>query len=161
MPKEKLPNEPIKVTDRRIFTPDGEIRDEYKKSVIPSDEPKARPVPEPAATLSAEPASGEVKAGANQERKKKVRDKAANPGTPFSTFTESLVLNAYMSLGLLRNPYQPQVEIDLHAAQQMIDILGVLQDKTKGNLTEEEADFLATHLAELKLAYVRSNKGGV
>ena len=47
---------------------------------------------------------------------------------------------------------------ELAAARQMIDILTMLQEKTAGNLTEEEEDFLTTHLGELKLAFVQRTK---
>jgi len=63
-----------------------------------------------------------------------------------------------MSLGLLRNPYQPQTKVDVAAARQMIDILVLLKEKTAGNLTADEDDFLDTHLGELKLAYVQRTK---
>ena len=63
-----------------------------------------------------------------------------------------------MSLGMLRNPYQPQAKIDAAAAQQMIEILTLLKDKTTGNLTPDEEDFLDTHLGELKLAFVQRTK---
>lgn len=85
-------------------------------------------------------------------------DKAANPGTPFSNFVEPLIAQAYMSLGMLSNPYQPQTKIDVASARQMIDILTLLQEKTLGNLTPDEEDFLTTHLGELKLAYVKRTK---
>ena len=64
-----------------------------------------------------------------------------------------------MSLGMLPNPYQPQgARLDVAAARQMIDILAVLRDKTAGNLTADEDDFLSAHLGELKLAYVKRTK---
>ena len=85
-------------------------------------------------------------------------DKASNPGSAFTNFIEPLIAQAYMSLGLLRNPYSPQQKIDAPAARQMIEIITLLQDKTRGNLTPEEEDFLTTHLGELKLAYVQRTK---
>ena len=87
-----------------------------------------------------------------------MKDKATNPDSPFTNFIEPLIAQAYMSLGMLRNPYQPQTKIDPSAARQMIDILTLLQEKTAGNLTPDEDDFLQTHLAELKLAYVQRTK---
>jgi hypothetical protein len=63
-----------------------------------------------------------------------------------------------MSLGMLPNPYQAQARVDVAAARQMIDILGLLQEKTTNNLTPDEEDFLTTHLGELKLAYVKRTK---
>ena len=63
-----------------------------------------------------------------------------------------------MSLGMLPNPYGPQTKPDAAAARQMIDILVLLQEKTTGNLTPEEDDFLSTHIGELKLAFVKRTK---
>jgi hypothetical protein len=85
-------------------------------------------------------------------------DKATNPESPFTNFIEPLIAQGYMSLGMLRNPYQPQAKIDVGAARQMIDILTLLKEKTAGNLTADEEDFLETHLGELKLAYVQRTK---
>jgi Domain of unknown function (DUF1844) len=167
VPKDKqAQSEKIKVTDRRIFTPEGDIREEFRDEVTPV-EPNLRPSPAPApssapaseakaTTLrpSAEPAVGPPQG----DRRKKMADKAANPGTAFTNFIEPLIAQAYMSLGMLRNPYQPQTAVDPAAARQMIDIISLLEQKTKGNLTQEESDFLATHLGDLKLAYVQRTK---
>ena len=165
LPKDKPPQkEQIKVTDKRIFTADGEVREEFKTEIRPA-EPSARPAehqsarqPErpPAAAQSPKPPVEGSPTG--QERRRTLADKAANPGTPFSNFVEPLIAQAYMSLGMLRNPYQPQAKIDPAAARQMIEIITLLSDKTKGNLTPEEDDFLSTHLGELKLAYVQRTK---
>ena len=87
-----------------------------------------------------------------------MKDKAENPGTPFTNFVEPLIAQGYMSLGMLRDPYRPQAKTDPAAARQMIEILTLLRDKTKGNLTEDEEDFLETHLGELKLAFVQRTK---
>lgn len=149
MSREKKPSEPIKVTDKRIFTSDGEIRDEFKTTVTPVDATQQpRTEPEPAA--AAEPP-------ADDKKHHRVRDRAENPNTPFTNFVESLVVQAYMSMGMLRNPYG-QSAVDLGAARQMIDILNLLAEKTKGNLTEDEDDFLQAHLGELKLAFVQRSK---
>lgn len=150
--KDKTGAEPIKVTDKRIFTAEGEIREEYRTTVTPTDPSKQPPAPPP----QREPAQPADTAQA--DRRKRIRDKGANPGTPFTNFIESLIVNAYMSLGMLRNPYQPQTTVDLQSARQMIDIITMLTEKTQGNLTEEEAEFLSAHLGELKLAYVQRSK---
>ena len=81
-----------------------------------------------------------------------------NPGTAFTDFVEPLIAQAYMSLGMLRNPYQQKPQIDTAAARQMIEILTMLKEKTEGNLTADEDDFLATHLGDLKLAFVQRTK---
>jgi hypothetical protein len=92
------------------------------------------------------------------ERRRTLADKAQNPGTAFADFVEPLIAQAYMSLGMLRNPYQAKPTVDVAAARQMIEILGMLKEKTAGNLTPDEEDFLTTHLGELKLAFVQRTK---
>ena len=164
LPKDKPPlKEQIKVTDKRIFTADGEVREEFKTEIRPA-EPSARPAEPPSARQSERPQNVQPPkppvegSPTGQERRRTLADKAANPGTPFSNFVEPLIAQAYMSLGMLRNPYQPQTKIDPAAARQMIEIITLLTDKTKGNLTPDEHDFLSTHLGELKLAYVQRTK---
>lgn len=161
MPKEKLPQkEQIKVTDKRIFTADGEIREEFREQIKPADPGAAPPPPKPDEQPPERRAQGKpaTPPPGGDRRGRTMADKAANPGTPFSNFVEPLIAQAYMSLGMLSNPYQPQTKIDVASARQMIDILTLLQEKTLGNLTPDEEDFLTTHLGELKLAYVKRTK---
>lgn len=153
LPKETQPQkEQIKVTDKRIFTSDGEIREEFRQEIHPSDPALASPPPK----APEKPQNAEKPA--DSQSKRTLADRAANPGTPFSNFIEPLIAQGYMSLGMLRNPYQPQTKIDTAAARQMIDILVLLEQKTSGNLTPEEEDFLNAHLGELKLAFVQRTK---
>jgi len=153
----------LKVTDKRIFTADGDIREEFKKEIQPA-EPQAAKPPEAAAPPKQERAEEEksqqkrTEDRRTEDRRRTMADKASNPGTPFTNFIEPLIAQAYMSLGMLRNPYQPQAKIDASAARQMIEILTLLKDKTNGNLTPDEDDFLSTHLGELKLAFVQRTK---
>lgn len=155
-----MPNQPkqpksdsIKVTDKRLFTAEGEIRDEYRDSVKPADPNAAPPPPPPSSPPAAEGPKAEEK------KQRRVGEKAANPNTPFSSLVQSLALQAYMSLGMLRDPYNPDpVPPDLAATRQLIDMITMLQEKTRGNLTEEESEFLAAHLGELKLAFVQRGK---
>jgi hypothetical protein len=174
--KENHPKEQIKVTDKRIFTPEGEIREEFRGQINPTDQPaqRAKPAepppaePKPHAEVKPQPKAAEPKAseshadrraGAQGDRRRHtMADEAANPGTPFTNFLEPLVAQAYMSLGMLPNPYQQQTKPDIAAARQMIDILTLLQQKTAGNLTPEEEDFLSTYVGELKLAFVKITK---
>ncbi|PYQ53574.1 MAG: hypothetical protein DMF59_01400 [Acidobacteria bacterium] len=163
LPKEKSPQkEQIKVTDKRIFTPEGEIREEFRKDIRPADPSIRKPEPPPPEEPAAKPpeerrthAEGPPPGG---ERRRTLADKAQNPGTAFANFLEPLIAQAYMSLGMLRNPYQPKITVDAAAAREMIEILTMLQEKTAGNLTPDEEDFLTTHLGELKLAFVQRTK---
>ena len=167
MPNDKQAPKELKVTDKRIFTSDGEIRDEFKKDIgsgaAPAPPAEAKPPAEKAAPAEPpvqpqERRQREQPPPGGEERRRTMADKATNPATPFTNFIEPLIAQAYMSLGMLRNPYQPQAKLDPGAARQMIEILTLLRDKTQGNLTADEEDFLETHLGELKLAYVQRTK---
>jgi hypothetical protein len=165
---EKKQAQPIKVTDKRIFTAEGEVREEFRTSMAettPSEEKSNAGGAESAATAtSREPAPARpVQASeaeqkpASREPKRSAREGTLEPGTPFTSFVYSLVLQAFMSLGLVRNPYQ-QIPVEPEAARQLIDIIAMLGEKTRGNLTAEEEEFLEQYLAELKLAYVQVSK---
>ena len=167
MPKEKQAPKELKVTDKRIFTPEGDIREEFKRDISPAEPQAAKaPEPPPAEPKAAEQPEPEPQRTERrheqkpvaEDRRRTMADKAANPNTPFSNFIEPLIAQAYMSLGMLRNPYQPQSKIDTAAARQMIEILTLLKEKTQGNLDPDEDDFLDTHLGELKLAFVQRTK---
>jgi len=166
--KEKNPQkEPIKVTDKRIFTPEGEIREEFRQEIKPADPSLARekaPQTPPPEKSAPKPAPQEERRMRSEglppggDRRRTLADKAQNPGTAFADFVEPLIAQAYMSLGMLRNPYQAKPAVDVGAARQMIEILTMLKEKTAGNLTPDEEDFLTTHLGELKLAFVQRTK---
>jgi Domain of unknown function (DUF1844) len=156
------PKSEIKVTDKRIFTAEGEIREEFRQEIKAGDPFAAKPATQPAAPSEAPqerrqtpnpepPASGE-------RRNKSIADKAQNPGTPFADFVEPLIAQGYVSLGMLRDPYGQKPKIDVAAARQMIEMITMLKDKTAGNLTPDEDDFLSAHLGELKLAFVQRTK---
>lgn len=160
MSKNDKPKE-LKVTDKRIFTPEGELREEFRDEIKPASDPMAAKPAEPTPAEPKPPAERRTKSEPpprGEDRRRTIADKAQNPGTAFTDFVEPLIAQAYMSLGLLRNPYQPKPQIDTAAARQMIDILTMLKDKTEGNLTADEDDFLSTHLGELKLAVVQRTK---
>jgi hypothetical protein len=153
----------LKVTDRRIFTPEGDIREEFQKEIRPAEGQETKrsepqPAPAPAPEPPAERRQEQQSRPPAEERRRSIADKATNPETAFTNFIEPLIAQGYMSLGMLRNPYQPQSKIDTAAARQMIEILTLLREKTKGNLTPEEDDFMETHLGELKLAFVQRTK---
>jgi hypothetical protein len=164
LPNDKQPPKELKVTDKRIFTPEGDIREEFQNDIRPADAPPARPA-EPAreSTHDENPQERRVTPPAEskpprEERRRSMAEKATNPGTPFSNFIQSLVAQTYMFLGMLRDPRAPQPMFDAEAAHETIDILTLLKEKTSGNLTPDEEDFFEAHLGDLKLAYVQRTK---
>jgi Domain of unknown function (DUF1844) len=172
LPNDKQTPRELKVTDKRIFTPEGDIREEFQNEIRPAEPQTAKPAepsreqnaPEPPrAPHQAQPANASEPPKApepakREERRRSMAEKATNPGTPFSNFIQSLVAQAYMFLGMLRDPRQPQPIFDAEAAHETIDILTLLREKTAGNLTPEEEDFFDTHLGDVKLAFVQRTK---
>ncbi len=158
-PKDNKPRE-VKVTDKRIFTPEGEIKEEFRGEIKPAEPqatrpPEPPPPPEKPAQERREKNSGPPPEG---ERRKTMAERAENPGTPFADFVQQLIAQAYMFLGMLRSPHSPKPVVDVAAAREMIEILTMLKEKTAGNLTPAEDDFLSAHLGELKLAFVQRTK---
>lgn len=82
------------------------------------------------------------------------------PEPDFSFFATTLALQASVSLGAMPNPATNQKETNLPQAKFLIDTLGMLQEKTQGNLNEEEAKLLEGILYELRLNYVNLSRGG-
>jgi len=77
----------------------------------------------------------------------------------FSTFVLSLATSAQVGLGAVPHPETNKSAQNFPAAKQMIDILAILQEKTKGNLTEAESTLLDQVLYNLRIHYVRAMEG--
>jgi hypothetical protein len=91
-----------------------------------------------------------------------MRDEA-KPGAPagpitFSTFLIGLASSALIHLGEAPNPETGHAERDLVLARQSLDLLGLMHDKTRGNLTAEEKQLFDNLLADLRLRFVEANK---
>ena len=80
------------------------------------------------------------------------------PAINFSTFVASLNASALVNLGIIADPGTGATEKNLPIAKQTIDIMGMLQEKTKGNLTVDEESIVKSILYDLKLMYVKESK---
>jgi Domain of unknown function (DUF1844) len=80
------------------------------------------------------------------------------PEINFSTFVISLSTQALMHLGEIANPLSGKSEMDVPDAKQMIDVLGMLQEKTRGNLDASEARLIEDLLFDLRMKYVEAVK---
>jgi Domain of unknown function (DUF1844) len=151
------------VTDRRLFTSDGEIR---KDAIEESPEPvKVASSPDKAAgkaDLPPTPSAAEQKeqADAYQKSSKGLDAEVELSGhsakdleMTFERFLASLYMTAMLQLGLMHEQ-GGEPRIDLIGARQTIDTLSLLSEKTKGNLTSAEQNFLQNSLYELRMAYV-------
>ena len=77
------------------------------------------------------------------------------PQINFATFVASLNASALVNLGVIADPATGTTEKNLPIAKQTIDIMSMLQEKTKGNLTVDEESILKSILYDLKMMYVR------
>lgn len=76
----------------------------------------------------------------------------------FSTFVLSLTSSAFYHLGDIADPSTGEKKVDLVAARQTIEILVLLKEKTKGNLSEEETKLLEQLIYELQMKFVAAKK---
>jgi hypothetical protein len=177
MPEKRREESSFTVTDRRLFTPDGELRSDVPeesappKPVASAPQESAPTSPQPSATDVSTPedrdmptppssAEQEAQAAAYKKSAKDLDTQVELSGhsvkdfeITFERFLASLYMTAMLQLGLMRQQgAQPQV--DIIGARQTIDTLSLISEKTKGNLTPTEANFLQNSLYELRMAYV-------
>jgi len=77
----------------------------------------------------------------------------------FYSLIYSFQMQTMMSLGKIKNPVSDKIEKDMPAAQMTIDIIDMIKEKTKNNLSEQESKFIEQVLADLKLNYVHESSG--
>ncbi|HEX2918699.1 MAG TPA: DUF1844 domain-containing protein [Edaphobacter sp.] len=176
-------NKPFVVTDRRKFNLDGELRPDATPSPEEAEEREKEQTAEPIAVTShasvesgsqeeSEEIPEEMLAGPTEEQSSQAEAaykatsdrldtaiRAANPGADhppamsFETLVQSIYMTTIVQLGGA-TPEGQQPQVDLMGARQSIDMLGVLADKTKGNLSENERRLLESALFELRMGFL-------
>jgi hypothetical protein len=143
----------FKVQDRRRFSASGDARDDSvdaAEAEAPRMEPAAAP-PLDAPVLD-DPASG-ARAAASYAAA------GETPEITFATVVISFLTQALALLGEIPDPVDGSTEVDLEGARQFIDILGILEDKTRGNLDPHEAALLERALYDLRMKFVERSHG--
>ena len=150
--------ESFKVVDRRLFTPEGELRKDVAEQQ--DREREAAPAaPPPAATSPGTVAPSAKGAAPNATPAAPAVSADAPKRSPaFENLIRSLGQNAAMLLGGYADPRTGQPVLDLEGAREMIDMLDVLREKTRGNLAAEEDSLLLDVLGNLKLAFMEMAK---
>ncbi|MFQ5928215.1 MAG: DUF1844 domain-containing protein [Acidobacteriota bacterium] len=143
--KEEQQQSGFKVIDRRGFTPQGQSRREAQQEPPQSKAPPKEEGP------SAASRKGDV----SQESP---RSDASEAIMDFSSFLLSLATTGMVHLGEIPEPTTGQRSENVDAARQMIDILSILKEKTKGNLSAEEAHLLDSLLYELRMKFLTKSK---
>ena len=126
----------FQVKDRRRFSETGDARPGAPEEAAPSGPTPAAEPPPP-------------------------RGETADEPVTFSTFVLGLSTQALLHLGEIANPVTRAVERDFGAAKQVIDILGILAEKTRNNLEQGEQTLLESVLYDLRMRYVELVRRGV
>src|ERR1700723_1428731 len=171
---------PFVVTDRRKFTMDGEPRpdadpspEREQRASTPAEPVAAATQPEPAAasapTAVPEPEMPPAPTAEENDQARRAYEmtadrldtaiRSANPGMDhppamsFDQLVQSVYMTAMMQLGAATHEGQ-QPQVDILGARQSTDMLAVLAEKTKGNLSPEETRLLDSALFELRMAFL-------
>lgn len=153
------------VTDRRLFTADGELRKdapEEHESAVPNPAPSTRQTspaeapqpPMPTAAEQSQQADAYRKSSREMDRQVEMSGHSSQElEITFERFLASLYMTGMLQLGLMQEQGR-EPQLDLIGARQTIDTLGMISEKTKGNLTSKEENFLQNALYEMRMAYV-------
>lgn len=136
-------DEGFKITDKRRFTAEGVKSEEAQE---PISEPKRQE------TAETEPREKTV-----TEQEQRAAEEKALPPVTFAHLVLSLANTALFQLGLLGDP-EHEVKKDLQGARQTIDVIAMLEEKTRGNVDDQEKRILTETLFQLRMAFVEATK---
>lgn len=124
------------IKDKRKFTSEGELK--------------------PEAEIHKEEKQDEEKAEVKRDETQ-TREEVPLPEINFSSFVLSLSSSALLHFGQIPDPITKKKERNLSLAKQSIDILGILKEKTEGNLAKDEEQLIDNLLHDLRLKYVEES----
>jgi hypothetical protein len=138
------------ISDKRLFTKEGARRTPPSEAETPPASmppPPRQEAPRAEAPRRPRPEAGET-------------PRYELPPADFATFVAMLANNVMLFLGQIPDPVTQQRRRDLPQAKHTIDILVMLREKTRGNLTADEAQLLQELLPQLQMAYVAASRQG-
>jgi len=136
MSEEEIEGPGFTVRDRRTFDRQGEVKESVK----------------------AEREEEKKKDKDREEKKEKEKGAAPLPEVNFSSFILSLSSSTLLHLGEIADPQSGEKKKDMALAKQSIDIISLLKNKTKGNLTQEEEKLLDHLLYDLRMRFVKAGE---
>lgn len=138
----------FKVQDRRRFSETGDARPDAPEAPAPSQ-----------AEGAGEAARADEAQRPEREPSGPTGGTGEAPAITFAGFVVGLSTQALANLGMIPDPERGETRIDLAAARQIIDILAILQEKTRGNLETDEAALLEHALYDLRMKFVEHSRG--
>jgi len=152
--QDEQPSRGFKVEDRRRFVDDAPAAEDAKEEASAAEPAPARAA---AAPPPAEAHDHEAHMHDAHSHEEHAHDAHPHQEINFSTFVMGLSTQALMHLGEIPDPEAPHGP-DLPAAKQMIDLLGILREKTTGNLEAAEEQLLSSMLYDLRMRYVEVSR---
>ena len=122
------------IKDKRSFGEDGELKDKEKEKEV------------------------ETEKEGKEEAKRGESQRPPLPEVNFNSLIFSLSSSALFHIGEIADPQTGEKKKDLQMAKHSIDIIAMLKEKTKGNLADEERQFIDSVLTDLRLRYVKATK---
>lgn len=149
----------FRVIDRRLFTPEGELREEAREQIESEQKTSESKSTKP-------PEAGKSGPGPGPETGAKPQadfEPAPAVGAPqrlpaFELLIDLVARNAVALLGGLADPRTGQPMVDLEGAREVVDMLDALREKTRGNLAQEEEQLLLDVIGSLKMSYLEVSR---
>lgn len=144
--------ESFRVVDRRLFTPEGELRKEVVEEKEREQSPPAQKAGPGKKQASAPPTPAPGAPTKTAETPQPARNRN------FELLVDLIARNAVAYMGGVTDPRTGQPMLDIEGAREVIDMLDALVEKTRGNLAPEEEQLLLDVLGSLKMSYVELSK---
>lgn len=157
-------DEGFKVVDRRLFTEAGELRKDVvererldeetaSKAKLAQESVRSNPQKSQRAGILEVPSGGNA-----QPTSTETAAETIEPSRNFQMLVDFLTRNAAAMLGGMADPQTGKAYVDLEGAHEVIDMLDVLREKTRGNLAKADDDLLTEMIGSLKLTYMEISK---
>jgi len=134
------------------------VDESWKEQV--EKEKSAQPPPPPQPKRQEPPAAPAGRQPQQQQPQQPQRPRRGAPQSDFSMFLSSLSMQALVALGEVAHPVTGLAQPEPEQARYLIDVLGLLQEKTQGNLSPEETTLMDGLLYELRMKFVERTQGG-
>ncbi|HEV2385990.1 MAG TPA: DUF1844 domain-containing protein [Candidatus Acidoferrales bacterium] len=153
-------DETFRVIDRRLFTPEGELREEARDKIAAEQTSSDAKTAKPAADAAKAQPGSKAEPGTNPQTGPESAPAAEPPRRmpAFELLIDLVARNAVAFLGGLADPRTGQPMVDLEGAREVVDMLDALREKTRGNLALEEEQLLLDVIGSLKMSYLEVSK---
>jgi hypothetical protein len=142
-------DETFRVIDRRLFTTEGDLREEVREQIEHEKETEKKQAVE----AMPAPKAGQPQPAPAPEAAEKPKRLPS-----FEMLIDLIARNAVALLGGITDPRTGQPMVDLEGAREVVDMLDALREKTRGNLAPEEEQLLLDVIGSLKMSFLEMSK---